>query len=57
MKLISLLSLFALASCSGFRYDMEMDLDLSKKQDRIKTTAIMPKAPMQAVDAAKGESK
>lgn len=42
MKLISILAFFSLVSCSGFRFDMDMDLDIAKNQQRVKSTKILP---------------
>lgn len=52
MRLIFLPLLACLVSCSGCRFDMEFDLDLTKQQPRIKTTKILPQAAIQGVKAA-----
>lgn len=47
-----ILLLATLASCSGCRFDMEFDLDLTKHQPRIKTTSILPQAAISGAEAA-----
>lgn len=59
MRLLYLSFVLCLISCSGCRFDMEFDLDLTKQQPRVKTTKILPQAAIEGAKAATlaGEKK
>lgn len=52
MRFIFLPILCLFAACSGCRFDMEFDLDLTKHQPRVKTTQILPQAATEGAKAA-----
>lgn len=52
MKLILFPILAFLASCSGFRFDMECDLELVKQQQRVKTVSVLPHAAIKGTESA-----